>query len=101
MTGRLYDLRRWRRESRTFLRQNPLCVMCKALGKTTLAVLVDHIVPHRDDPELFWDSENNWRGLCASCHSGAKQEQENTGRIRGCDVHGIPLDPAHLWNRKG
>ena len=101
MTGRLYDLRRWRRESRDFLRANPLCVMCRALGKTTLAVLVDHIQPHRNNPDLFWDRENNWAGLCATCHSGAKQELETTGRLRGCDVDGRPLDPKHHWNRGG
>ena len=39
--SRLYDLRRWRRQSRAFLQANPLCAMCTALGKTTLAVLVD------------------------------------------------------------
>ena len=60
MSGRLYDKRAWRRESRAFLRANPLCVMCKQLGKTTLATVVDHIQPHEGDPELFWDRDKNW-----------------------------------------
>ena len=98
MTGRLYDKRRWRRESRAFLRANPLCRMCEARGRTTLATVVDHIKPHKGDPALFWDRDN-WQGLCATDHSGAKREQETTGRIRGCDVDGRPLDPAHPWNR--
>ena len=98
MTGRLYDKRRWRRESRAYLQRNPLCRMCEAVGRTTLATVVDHKVPHKGDPELFWDAENNWQGLCATDHSAAKQEQEKSGTIRGCDVHGRPLDPAHPWN---
>lgn len=98
MTSRLYDLRRWRRESRTFLASNPLCRMCTAAGRVTLATVVDHIKPHRGDPELFWD-EDNWQGLCKPCHDGAKQELERTGTIRGCDVRGVPLDPNHPWNQ--
>ena len=98
MSGRLYDKRRWRRLSRTFLAAHPLCGMCEQVGKVTLATLVDHIVPHRGDVTKFWDHAN-WQSLCTSCHSGAKREFENTGRIRGCDIDGVPLDPGHHWNR--
>lgn len=100
MTGRLYDRARWRRERAAYLRAHPLCCFCEAQGRTTLATVVDHIVPHRGDPELFWD-QDNWQGLCATDHSATKQEQESTGRIRGCDVHGMPLDPNHPWHVKG
>ena len=95
---RLYDLRRWRRASRAYLGAHPLCVMCEQQGRATLATVVDHVIPHKGDPVLFWD-ESNWQGLCATDHSGAKQELEKSGRVRGCDVHGVPLDPAHHWNR--
>ena len=97
---RLYDLRRWRRESRAFLRAHPLCTMCEAAGRVTLASVVDHVKPHRGDEALFFD-EQNWAPMCKSCHDGAKQEIENTGRIRGCDLDGVPLDPAHPWNTEG
>ena len=96
---RLYDLRRWRRASRAFLARNPLCRMCQEIGKATLATLVDHVRPHRDNPVLFWDEAGNWQSLCASCHSGAKRELEVSGTLRGCDVHGRPLDPNHPWNQ--
>ncbi len=98
MTGRLYDLRRWRRASRAYLQAHPLCVMCEAVGRTTLAVLVDHIEPVAKAPERAWD-EDNWQPLCATCHSGAKASFERTGRLKGCDVHGRPLDPNHHWNQ--
>ena len=95
--ARLYDRRRWRRRSRAFLALNPMCRMCEEIGKVTLATVVDHIRPHRGDESLFFD-ESNWQGLCPSCHSGAKREIERSGTLRGCDIHGVPLDPGHHWN---
>ena len=100
MAGRLYDLRRWRRRSKQFLTENPLCRMCEKIGRVAVATLVDHIVPHKGDETLFWD-ENNWQPLCATDHSGAKASFERTGVMRGCDVDGRPLDPNQPWNRKG
>ena len=99
MSSRLYNTARWRRERAAYLRAHPYCRMCEAQGRTSLATVVDHIKPHRGDEKLFWDSANNWQGLCVTDHSAAKQEQEKSGTIRGCDVHGMPLDPAHPWNQ--
>ena len=48
--------------------QEPVMSQCRAMGRTTIATLVDHVVPHRGDPVKFWD-EANWQSLCASCHS--------------------------------
>ena len=55
---------RWRRARAAFLAQHPLCAACWALGRVVPATVVDHRVPHRGDPELFWD-EANWQGLQA------------------------------------
>ena len=95
--SRLYDTQRWKRARRQFLAAHPLCRMCQEVGRVTLAVLVDHIEPHKGDPDLFWN-EANWQPLCATDHSAAKQSQERTGRIRGCGTDGQPLDPGHHWN---
>ena len=100
MTSRLYDTQRWKRARRLFLAEHPICSMCQAAGRVRLATVVDHIVPHRGDAELFFD-EGNWSPLCKPCHDGAKQELEKSGTIRGCDVNGLPLDPNHLWRRGG
>ena len=59
---------RWQQESRRFLDQNPLCVVCQAAGRVTGATCVDHVTPHRGDETLFWD-EANWQPLCARCHN--------------------------------
>lgn len=100
MTSRLYDLRRWRRRRAAFLQEHPLCRFCEAAGRATLATVVHHEQPHKGDETLFFD-EDNWAALCKPCHDGAAVELENTGRLRGCDIHGRPLDPAHKWNRDG
>ena len=62
-----YD-RRWRNASKRFLIEHPLCAACEAQGRVTAAAVVDHIEPHRGDPELFWDPDN-WQGLCTPCHN--------------------------------
>lgn len=73
---------RWQRERLTFLAQHPLCVMCQADGRITLAKVVDHIIPHKGDPVLMWDSEHNWQSLCAEHHSSDKQRLEKSGKTR-------------------
>jgi 5-methylcytosine-specific restriction enzyme A len=79
-----------------FLSQNPLCVFCKKYeNRDTEAVIVDHIIPHKGDYSLFWDS-NNWQSLCATHHSGLKADMER-GRVKGCDINGLPIDANHHW----
>lgn len=46
---------------------SPWCIRCKEKGRLVPATVVDHIKPHRGDPDLFWD-EKNWQPLCKSCH---------------------------------
>jgi len=59
---------RWRKARRSFLLRNPLCARCAAKGIVRQATVVDHIVPHKGDPDLFWD-EKNWQPLCEECHN--------------------------------
>jgi 5-methylcytosine-specific restriction protein A len=91
---------KWREAREGYLRLHPLCVMCKAMGRTIIATVVDHKVPHRGDMKVFWDS-SNWQPLCATCHSSHKQRLERSGRMVGCGVDGLPLDPGHHWRRGG
>ena len=74
--------------------------MCELLGRITAATVVDHKIPHKGDPQLFWD-ETNWQSLCAPCHDSHKQSQERTGSMRGACADGMPIDPAHPWHDKG
>ena len=70
--------RRWEHAAARFKVQYPLCGMrpdglrpvmsrCYERGIVTPATEIDHVVPHRGDPSLFWD-ERNWQSVCAACH---------------------------------
>lgn len=66
---------KWQKAREQFLQEHPLCVMCQAEGRVTVATVVDHIVLHRGDPSLFW-RRSNWQSLCATHHSRDKQRDE-------------------------
>lgn len=95
--ARGYD-HRWQKARLTFLARFPLCSMCQKLGRTVAATVVDHIVPHRGDQALFWNT-TNWQPLCAPCHDRHKKLIEIGKGEAGCDTSGQPLDPNHHWNR--
>lgn len=76
----------WLKARLVFLKENPLCVYCLKQGKHTPATVVDHIIPHKDNPDLFWD-ESNWQSLCHKCHASIKQREEH-----GKDVRPVGLD---------
>ena len=59
---------KWRAARARFLFEHPLCTTCLKEGRVTEATDVDHVIPHRGDPTLFWD-ETNWQALCHECHS--------------------------------
>lgn len=48
---------RWESARRAYLRRNTLCTACRQAGKLTPATVLDHIVPHRGDMQLFWDKK--------------------------------------------
>lgn len=61
---------RWQRARVVFLGANPLCRPCsrKSPPRVTPATVVDHIVDHKGDQQLFWD-ETNWQPSCDCCHN--------------------------------
>ncbi len=68
---------RWRKASGIYLKCHPLCEECMRHGKTTKATVVDHIKPHRGDPQLFWDTDN-WQALCKKCHDHKTRTRDET-----------------------
>lgn len=64
-----YDYR-WQQYAKAYLAEHPLCVLClkKQPPVTRAATLVDHIIPHKGDPALFWDPSNH-QALCTECHN--------------------------------
>jgi 5-methylcytosine-specific restriction endonuclease McrA len=89
----LYNYK-WQKARDAYKRINTLCVRC-----SKPVAVVDHIIPHRGDPILFWDI-NNWASLCLNCHNSWKQRLEKSGREAGCTKDGIPIDSNHHWNNK-
>ena len=84
---------------RRLMRTRGLCEMCLAEGRTSIATVVDHIVPLALGGS---DEDVNTRNLCDVHHRGVTAEQ--FGKVRsaglgGCDVQGRPIDPAHPWSR--
>lgn len=65
---------RWRRASKAFLDEHPLCAECERQGRTTAAILVHHSVPHCGNYELFWN-EDNWRSSCGPCHEAVHKHE--------------------------
>ena len=82
-----------------FLLTNSRCKFCLSMGRIVAATVVDHIVPHKGDLLLFWDS-SNWQALCAPCHSSIKQREEIRGYSSAIGVDGWPLDERHQANKK-
>lgn len=94
---RMYHTARWGRLRTQQLRSEPLCAYCLAKGEVVLATVVDHVIPHRGDPELFY--RGRLQSLCATHHSGSKQSEELRGYALEVGVDGIPVDPLHPVNR--
>ena len=61
---------RWQRAGKAYLREHPLCEICLKKNPPVIepATLVDHIIPHRGDPVLFWDP-GNWESASEHCHN--------------------------------
>lgn len=86
----------WQKARKAFLIANPFCVECEKRDVLVEATVVDHIIPHKEDLKLFWDRDN-WQPLCKPCHDRYKQRLEKSGRVAGCSVDGVPIDPNHHW----
>ena len=65
----------WRKASRRFLQENPLCVYCQQAGRIQASEVTDHIVPHKGDMALFWD-RTQWQALCWRCHSSKTARED-------------------------
>lgn len=92
-----YDAR-WDRASVAYRREHPLCVCCKANGVVEAVALVDHIIPHKGDRELFWDRDN-WQSLCERCDKTIKRALEHLfadGKVPSCDLNLSRVFPEHF-----
>jgi len=75
----LYTSAKWKRKREAILKRDAYrCVECKKYGRITQAVLVHHIKPFEEYPELALDS-NNLESLCSACHNMKHPEKGTSG----------------------
>ena len=71
----------WQKARREYLKEYPLCRHCEQRGRLEAAVLIDHIIPHKGDMDLFWD-HNNWQPLCQECHNRKTMNESIAKRVK-------------------
>lgn len=85
-----YSLTRWHHLRKHQLAQHPLCSFCLASEVVEPATVVDHVEPHRGDPDLFWDP-GNLQSLCKAHHDRDKQLIEHGKSVIHFGPDGWPL----------
>jgi len=93
-----YNTSQWQKLRKAKLAQQPLCEVCTRMGKATAASHVDHILAISAGGHPFPPLEE-LMSMCPPCHSiktNAMDRANGSGiAMKGCDVNGDPLDPAH------
>lgn len=76
---RWYNSARWKAARKGYLAKHPFCAdpYRRHVPRLEMATDVDHVQPHRESWEMFWDPAN-WQGLCKGCHS-TKTAREDGG----------------------
>jgi 5-methylcytosine-specific restriction protein A len=78
----------WKKRASAWLRLNPLCICCKAIGRTIAAAIVDHVVP-------VW-AGGDWRGpiqsCCRRCHDSVKRKLEALYKAGKATADDLRLD---------
>jgi 5-methylcytosine-specific restriction protein A len=83
--------------AKAYLRQNPFAVDIYNHfgGRIYRAECVDHIIPHKGDPRLFWDP-SNFQGLTLADHARKTNSEDggfgnaSTKRDAGISTRGEP-----------
>lgn len=83
----------WDRASAAFKCEHPLCLGCHAVGRVTIATVVDHAEPHRGDMVKFWD-RGQWQSACKWHHDVVKQHLERLFASGSIGVDDLRLDSA-------
>jgi len=94
--GKKHGTNAWRSQSEIVREREPLCRMCKAVGRLTEAVCVDHKVPLSDGGSMH-DPEN-LQPLCAACHL---RKTASEGRARQIDRGRWPSEGTIILGAPG
>ena len=85
---KLYNSAGWKTLRKQQLSKHPLCAACLSRGIIKQTEHIDHVIPHRRNPDRFL--VNLYQGLCAACHT-QKTTLENQGIYRHYTLAG-PVD---------
>ncbi len=78
----MYDTDEWKEDLRPEqLLREPFCRECAKLGLRVRATVVDHVIPHEGDWNLFCD-RGNLQSLCKN-HHDAKTARERNEKRKG------------------
>jgi hypothetical protein len=69
----------WRKQRLALLREQPLCRICLAAGRTVAAAVVDHIIPLNDGGT---NTTANLQPLCKRCHDAVKTPADVRARTQ-------------------
>jgi 5-methylcytosine-specific restriction protein A len=64
---------------RQLFERQPLCVVCEADGRVTIATIRDHVVPLGEGGT---DTDSNTQALCQSCSDRKTREEAKRGMQR-------------------
>lgn len=78
--------RNWPKLRAWVLAREPLCRMCQAAGRVTLAGTVDHITPLADGGT---NHPSNLQPLCAACHRSKSAREGAQARNKGAGGRGV------------
>lgn len=90
---KLYSTKDWQDKSARQLSIMPLCEYHARLGQYVPASIADHIIPHKCDPELFW--QGKLQSLCNDCHASVKRRLEKAKERCLRDKHPQPCTYEH------
>ena len=76
----LYRSARWQALRKRVLFESPTCLECSKENRVSLATIVDHIVSHKGNEELFWQY-SNLQPLCKQCHDRKTSREESWNSI--------------------
>jgi 5-methylcytosine-specific restriction enzyme A len=91
--SRGYDAN-WQRARLVHLSESPVCVCCQANGVIVPATMVDHVVPHKGNPDVFWNKAD-WQSLCDWCHKAIKASVEYSWLNKQATIASLRLNRKH------
>lgn len=94
----LYVSTRWAQpthglRARVLIRDHYTCIACGRVEHSS-RLHAHHVVPHKGNPELFYDI-NNVTTLCEDCHNIGMRQAEVIGYSLALGPDGLPVDKNH------